>query len=213
MRSCVPAAVMGGCRDWRDLPCDVLGLVSTKLTVIEYVKFRQLLLAGDDGERFTFLNIPDGITYTLPVPNLRRKYCVGSQFGWLAVLDPLCELSLLNPITGHEIPLPSITTLPNVSANYAPDGSVSSYSYSYFGWHGNSPGNLTPAEFRGNSIIRAVLSSSPSAGRPDFTVIGFLTLASRIICTRPGSGEDKWNYYDEVSFQDVVFHRGSLFGI
>lgn len=38
--------------------------------------------------------------------------CIGSAYGWVVTVDDEeCALHLLNPITGAQLPLPSITTL------------------------------------------------------------------------------------------------------
>nr|CAD1837413.1 unnamed protein product [Ananas comosus var. bracteatus] len=196
-------------RDWTDLSSGVLAHIAARLTAIDYMAFRKvcrlwarsvsgvppsphvpylLLLGGggDDGERgneFTFLGLPGQTLHRLPVPGLRGKSCVGSQHGWLATLDPFSEPALLNPLTGQEIPLPSITTLPDIHPSYAPDGSVASY------FHLSDPTDYyfqyTPEEFRGRSFVKVAFSSSPAAGGP-LTVVALCGTPSKLAFTTAG---------------------------
>ncbi|XP_020105243.1 uncharacterized protein LOC109721845 [Ananas comosus] len=225
-------------RDWTDLSSGVLAAIAARLTAIDYMAFRKvcrlwarsvsgvppsphvpylLLLGGgggddDDGERsdeFTFLGLPGQTLHRLPVPGLRGKYCVGSQHGWLATLDPFSEPALLNPLTGQEIPLPSITTLPDIHPSYAPDGSVASY------FHFSDPTDYyfhyKPEEFRGLSFDKVAFSSSPAAGGP-LTVVALYGIASKLAFTTAGA--DRWRLHDDGwRFHDVAFRRGSLLAL
>ncbi|XP_020113213.1 putative F-box protein At4g22660 [Ananas comosus] len=228
-----------GCgRDWTALPSDLLAAIASRLTLIDYSTFCEvcqpwacsvadvppsphhpyLLLSGSDydsesSDQFVFFSLPHNTLHRLSVPGLRGKHCIGSQHGWLATLDPLSELALLNPLTSQEILLPSVATLPNVYASRAPDGSVSRYLTlsPSLPWFNFCP--LPPNLFRNASFSKVVLSSSPASG-------GSLTVAalygwSQLAFAR--AGEDRWHLYEDEypdrRYEDVAFRGGRLLAL
>ncbi|URE32443.1 hypothetical protein MUK42_36992 [Musa troglodytarum] len=69
-----------------------------------------LLLPGDSVEQHnsTFLCLADNSSFTYPpIPQLRGARCLGSHAGWLVIADRKRKVSLLNPLTGNQICLPS----------------------------------------------------------------------------------------------------------
>nr|CAD1825979.1 unnamed protein product [Ananas comosus var. bracteatus] len=80
-----------GCgRDWTALPSDLLAAIASRLTLIDYSTSAKCANPGP-------ARLPHNTLHRLSVPGLRDKHCIGSQHGWLATLDPLSELALLNP--------------------------------------------------------------------------------------------------------------------
>ncbi|OEL35938.1 hypothetical protein BAE44_0003044 [Dichanthelium oligosanthes] len=72
------------------------------------------MLAGSaDPNTATFFSFQDGRcrTASLPGPAIQRRIWIGSAHGWLVTADEECALHLLNPVTGAQLPLPSITTM------------------------------------------------------------------------------------------------------
>jgi hypothetical protein len=53
-------------------------------------------------------------TLTLPDPPVRSRHIIGSSYGWIITADERSELHLVNPITGEQIALPSVTTIEQV---------------------------------------------------------------------------------------------------
>ncbi|GJM97493.1 hypothetical protein PR202_ga14424 [Eleusine coracana subsp. coracana] len=96
---------------------------------------RQRTTSDDDSNSklsARFLSLTEGSggrTYAIrqPLPAVSDRLCIGSSpDGWLVTADNVSELHLLNPVTGAQVPLPSVTTLPYVDATS--DGRVVSYS-------------------------------------------------------------------------------------
>ncbi|KAF8695966.1 hypothetical protein HU200_036845 [Digitaria exilis] len=48
---------------------------------------------------------------SLPKPAIQRRVSISSAYGWVVTVDEECALHLLNPVTGAQLPLPSITTM------------------------------------------------------------------------------------------------------
>ncbi|XP_004967278.2 uncharacterized protein LOC101775408 [Setaria italica] len=78
-----------------------------------------------------FLSLAEGRAYAIrqPASVVSEHVCVGSSpDGWLITADASSELHLLNPVTGAQVQLPSVATLPFVDATRGADGCVESYS-------------------------------------------------------------------------------------
>ncbi|WOK92608.1 F-box protein [Canna indica] len=60
-----------------------------------------------------FFSLSENRSYTIRLPPapVHGRHWVGSSRGWLVTADDRSELHLLNPITGAQIDLPSVTTL------------------------------------------------------------------------------------------------------
>nr|CAD1830574.1 unnamed protein product [Ananas comosus var. bracteatus] len=112
-----------------------------------------------------------------------RSVSVGSGYGWLLLLDPMCNLILRNPFTGDTIRLPSL------------DGTVAL----------NYKGNLPPDHYF--LVHRAILSSDPSADR-NFLVVLFSS-ASVSRCFTWRSGDNFWTVHEHPAFfvDDIIFYE------
>ncbi|KAL6873890.1 hypothetical protein ACP4OV_013972 [Aristida adscensionis] len=121
-----------------------------------------------------FLSLADGRAYAVrqPPPAAADRLCVGSSDGWLVAADAASELQLLNPLTGAQVPLPSVTTLPFVDAARDADGRVVSYRLRCFcvpdGGGGGAdevlampPETLAPDRLRYELYEKAILVSPP----------------------------------------------------
>ncbi|TVU24023.1 hypothetical protein EJB05_26415, partial [Eragrostis curvula] len=117
------------------------------------------------GESTTVLySVTEKKAYTLRQP-IRSWYFIGSAYGWLIAADERSELHLVNPVTGDQIALPSITTIKQVTPIYDDNGALSEYS----SWPaGNSergpPSTFGLSELREYFFDKAFLSSDPSTG-------------------------------------------------
>jgi hypothetical protein len=126
--------------DWSGLPLDVLIEIAVRLTVSDWLSFgvvctawKQaaetasqsglrpkheppwLMLAGGGADLAVadFMSLSDGRrrSIALPKPAIQKRAWFGSANGWLVTVDDECALHLLNPITGAQLPLPSISTM------------------------------------------------------------------------------------------------------
>lgn len=207
-------------KEWAELPTELLGLVLQKLVLPDHARLScackswnravkekawtpkpdspWLMLPGKDNISAKFLSFSENRTYSipLPLPEIRRRVCIGSSHGWLITVYDMSEMHLLNPVTGVQIRLPSITTLPYV------------------------------CEFvdacRRLFIYKAILSSPPSAdGTGDFTVILLHNPFrlheddfSNMAITRVG--DNTWTPLSpgsHDSIADIIHHKGRLYGV
>ncbi|XP_020081488.1 F-box protein At1g10110-like [Ananas comosus] len=108
---------------------------------------------------------------------------VGSGYGWLLLLDPVCNLILRNPFTGDTIRLPSLEGTLALNCKDKP------MSQQHFLVH------------------RAILSSDPSADR-NFLVVLFSN-ASLTRCFTWRSGDNFWTVREHPEFfvDDIIFYE------
>ncbi|XP_064975024.1 F-box protein At2g05970-like [Musa acuminata AAA Group] len=66
-----------------------------------------LMLPGDNNSTAKFFSIVEKKIYNIPCPEpmIRTRIYIGSCHGWLTTVDRLCNMYLLNPLTGAQIPL------------------------------------------------------------------------------------------------------------
>lgn len=67
---------------------------------------------------------------TLLEPLLHDRFLIGSSLGLLVTVDERSEMHLVNPITGQQIALPSVTTMQHVKPICDESGAVQKYAYS-----------------------------------------------------------------------------------
>ncbi|KAJ3688050.1 hypothetical protein LUZ61_017214 [Rhynchospora tenuis] len=69
---------------------------------------------AQDSEVCYFYSIVKGKVHKIHVPELNKKWIIGSWRGWLATIDyhDVNQIGLLNPITKAQINLPPLSTLP-----------------------------------------------------------------------------------------------------
>ncbi|ONK57914.1 uncharacterized protein A4U43_C09F5570 [Asparagus officinalis] len=156
------------------------------------------MLPGEDDISAKSLSFSENRTYSipLPLPEIRRRVCIGSSHGWLVTVYDMSEMHLLNPVTGVQIQLPSITTLPYVCDYVEADRR-------YF-------------------LYKAILSLPPPAdGSGDFTVIllhnpfrlhddDFSNMAITKV------GDNSWTSLPQAchdSIADIIPHKGQLYGV
>ncbi|KAM0906660.1 hypothetical protein ACQ4PT_016627 [Festuca glaucescens] len=68
----------------------------------------------------------------LPKPPIRSRLIIGSSLGLLVTVDETAQMHLLNPITGEQTALPSVTTFQEVKPVYDGSGAVHNYEYSMY---------------------------------------------------------------------------------
>ncbi|KAF3335334.1 putative F-box protein [Carex littledalei] len=158
---------------------------------------------------FTLYSIPDKVEFEFDEPFLHEKLFIGSQYGWLMVLDQHCEPSLLNPLTGESIMLPSITTLPTVRPCHSISGDIVSYFYRYSTIRQDF--HFLDYTFdhylRQVTFIKVVVSCNPSlVSSNNFVVAALVGYGSRLVVARPG--ESRWNLLQEKQWYiDIMFRQ------
>jgi hypothetical protein len=159
-----------------------------------------------------FLSLAEGRAYAIrqPAPAARDRLCVGSSpDGWLVTADACSELSLLNPVTGAQLCLPSAATLPFVDARRGADGRVGSYGlrFSFADDDGGGcgeeealvpPETFAPDRLRYEVYEKAVVLSAPRRAPPcswgGYAVLLICQPLGRLAVARAGDAE--WTLLD-----------------
>ncbi|XP_062179125.1 uncharacterized protein LOC133883725 [Phragmites australis] len=162
----------------------------------------------EDGSKFLearFLSLSDGRSYAIrqPAPAISNRFCVGSSDGWLVTADAASELQLLNPVTGAQVTLPSVGTLPFVDAIRDSDGRAVSYNLRccFTDDDGNGeevvipPETVAPDRLRYKVYEKAILVSAPRRVTPSGSWGGYAVLLicqplHRLAIAR--AGDTKW---------------------
>ncbi|KAJ4751715.1 hypothetical protein LUZ62_086120 [Rhynchospora pubera] len=161
---------------------------------------------NDKGKNsFTLYSISDKLHFEFDEPFLHKKLFIGSQHGWLTVLDLHCDPTLLNPLTGESISLPSITTLPEVRPHHSVNGNIVSY-FCRANYRLESPFlDCTFDEYSADVTFKKVLvSSNPSISSSNFFAAALFGDGSRLMIAKPGEG--RWNLVQEEEwYKDIMF--------
>ncbi|XP_065041374.1 putative F-box protein At1g65770 [Musa acuminata AAA Group] len=205
--------------DWSNLKADALKLIADRLiiNITDYICFRcvckawratnprsrshppQLpwLVLGceDDFDRLVFYSFSDSRVHKIKLPTIGDMVVInGSSDGWLVLEDrPSSSISLLNPLTGVQIHLPS-----------AP-GQLRST-------HDNADTSITK-EFMQALIWKISMSSNPLATDQDCTMIVIASWNRALLSIRFGHDDD-WSLLDDTTvYLDVIYFKGSFYAI
>ncbi|KAJ3700385.1 hypothetical protein LUZ61_004090 [Rhynchospora tenuis] len=161
---------------------------------------------------FTFMSIPSGSLFSRRIPAFGNKLFIGSHYGWIFVLDQLSEPSIFNPFTGQEIPLPSITTIPNVHISYTSANNSHKF-YAYRKSYTSEFLEYTEESFNGCLQFQKIVAScAPSSSCSNLTVAAIFDCPESLAFVRPGEG--KWNIVEDESYSDLMFcNDGSLLAL
>ncbi|XP_073006628.1 F-box protein At2g26160-like [Typha latifolia] len=200
------------CRSWSELPGDTIQLISEKTAdVADFVRLRAvcsswrcaaqrpskmptqlpwLMLNNDNprSETRRFLCPASGEEYTLFLPEAVACKISGSSHGWLVLFRlPTGAVSLLNPFTRVQIPLPSLSSFPRKLHYDAADSEE---------YEGESEDDEEEyerkSEEEGNFYTcRVSLSSSPTMSS-DCVVMAIKENSNVFAYCRPG--DDAWTF-------------------
>ncbi|KAL6654844.1 hypothetical protein ACP70R_008309 [Stipagrostis hirtigluma subsp. patula] len=149
-------------------------------------------------------------TLTLPDPPIRSRHVIGSSYGWIVTADERCNLHLVNPITGEQITLPSVTTIEQVKPIFDDTGAVCKYEYSWYTGEGMVAENplsiFVPSELRDYLFHKAFLSSDPSTG--DYFVVLLHNPHRQLSFAR--AGDNKWTWLPPHSYYEDCLFKGGL---
>uniref|UniRef100_A0A0E0MGJ1 F-box domain-containing protein n=1 Tax=Oryza punctata TaxID=4537 RepID=A0A0E0MGJ1_ORYPU len=150
---------------------------------------------------------------TMPDPPIRSRYIIGSSYGWIITADERSELHLVNPITGDQINLPTVTTIEQVKPICDDAGVVHAYEYSWYTGGGHycpSPSTYSLGLLRKYLFWKAFLSSDPSMG--DYFVVLIHNPQAQLSFARAGS--DKWTWLPpHADYMDCLFEDGLLYAL
>lgn len=153
---------------------------------------------------------------TLPDPPIRSRYVIGSNHGWIVSADNRSELHLLNPITGDQIALPSVTTIEQVKPVFDDYGALHKYELSRYTALKvyEAPRVFDLGELREYVYLKAFLSSDPSTGNYYVVLIHYPYM--QLSFAR--AGDDKWTwlpphtYCSDCIIEEDLFYVASQDG-
>ena len=158
-------------------------------------------------------------TLALPDPPIRSREIIGSSYGWIITADERSELQLVNPITGDQIALPSVTTIEQVQPVYDDEGTLCNYEYSWYTarkWVSVSGKTsiLDLNKLRDKLFYKAFLSSDPSTG--DYFVVLIHNPHKQLSFARSGDEEWTWlpphTFYEDCQFQGALLYATTARG-
>ncbi|KAF8706564.1 hypothetical protein HU200_030847 [Digitaria exilis] len=236
-----------GAADWSELPADILGIVDGKLKFSDLFRSAAvcsswrsaarslrrhglytrpqtpclLYSTAAAGSRAVELySLADKSTYTIPLPDppIADRTIVGSYHGWLVTADTRSELHLLNPATGEQLALPSVSTIEQVNPVLDEAGNLQRYDLSFYDAEIPRKEYQPPQPFlledlRRYLYFKVVLSGDPSRG--DCVLMMIYNPYRQLAFSRVGS--NKWNWittsYRSSMYSDCIYHDGAFYAM
>uniref|UniRef100_A0A0E0J3L3 F-box domain-containing protein n=1 Tax=Oryza nivara TaxID=4536 RepID=A0A0E0J3L3_ORYNI len=205
----VPDLVRAGsvCSSWRSAYTSICSLGHCKPQQTPCL----LYTFDSDGTKSTGLySLVEKKAYVLPLQDLPNRHIIGSCYGWIVTADERSELHLVNPITGEQIALPSVTTIKQVKPIYDDDVAAAKR-YKYL-WH---TGEVTVSDSSSILYYKAFVSCDPSMGG-GYTVVLIHNPYCQLSFAR--AGDDKWTWlppysdYEDCFFKDGLLYAATLLG-
>jgi hypothetical protein len=169
--------------------------------------------AGDDVAFLYSLAEKRIYKLTLPEPLIRSRYLIGSSNGWLVTADERAELHILNPITGEQIALPSVTTIEHVKPIFDDSGAVQQCEIQqYYGEEllDYGPDVVVLDKLRDKLYVKAFVFSDSSKG------IYVVVLIHNPICqlSFAWAGDSKWTWLPPgADYEDCIYMDGFLYAV
>ncbi|RWW22960.1 hypothetical protein GW17_00012813 [Ensete ventricosum] len=216
--------------DWSELPLELLGMIYDKLSIFDYIRCKiickqwnlaskfgyhhppkpqapWLMLPGDNDFVAKCFSIVEKKIYNIPCPEpmIRRRIIIGSGYGWLTTMDELCNMYLLNPLTGAQILLPSVTTLPFVESVHDSQGQIVQFIV------GQERRRLCFFSMHILFFGKVVLSATPDADN-DFTIMMIYGLWKSLAFAR--AGDKAWtSIRSPYCYSDIIYHKAKFYTI
>ncbi|CAO2149341.1 unnamed protein product [Urochloa humidicola] len=215
----IPDLVRAGsvCTSWRDAYTNLCATQHCKLPQIPCLLYTSESM-GDRAIGLYSLAEKKSYTLTLPDPPIRSREIIGSSYGWIITADEMSELQLVNPITGDQIALPSVTTTKQVEPIFDDSGTLCKYEYLRYAadeWLSDERSEILDlGELRGWLFDKAFLSSDPSTG--DYFVMLIHNPESQLSFARAGNNVWTWLpphlFYEDCRFQGGLLYATTAFG-
>jgi hypothetical protein len=148
----------------------------------------------------------------LPEPPIRSRFLIGSSLGLLVTVDDRSEMHLVNPITGEQIALPSVTTMKHVEPICNDSGDIHKYKFSRDSAKQAFSTSIHAIwELRESFYFKAlVFNDETSTG--SFIVVLIHEPFGQLSFARVG--DDKWTWLPPYSdYQDCTYKGGLLYAV
>ncbi|RWW35282.1 hypothetical protein BHE74_00059804 [Ensete ventricosum] len=216
--------------DWSELPLELLGMIYDELSIFDYIHCKTIckqwnlaskfgyhhppkpqapwLMLPDDNEfNVKLFSIIENKIYNIPCPEpmiLKRIY-IGSCYGWVTTVDELCNMYLLNPLTGVQISLPSVTTLPFVKTVHDSQGQIAQFIV------GQERKKLSFWSMHKIFFEKVILSAAPNACN-DFTIMMIYGLWKSLAFAR--AGDKAWTpISSDFCYIDLIYYNAKFYSI
>ncbi|KAF5740900.1 F-box protein SKIP23-like [Tripterygium wilfordii] len=212
-------------RDWANLDTDLIGAIVKRLRIEDHIRLqavckgwlsalKESTFQPQPHRQIPWLALPDGNSDTcrlysltdkkihhIELPEIRERRCCGTAHGWMVMVDNSANVLLLNPLTRSQIPLPPITTFPEISE-------IGEGKYYY---PSDMQIEMQSGEFVKKSFLeKVVLSGNPSLAK-DYVVMAIYGNMQRLAFCK--EGDDKWTLleHEDQTFFDVVYWKGNFY--
>ncbi|KAF8694585.1 hypothetical protein HU200_005724 [Digitaria exilis] len=214
----IPDLVRAGsvCASWRAAYTSLCTTAHSKLQETPCLLYTSESI-GDRAMGLYSLAEKKAYTLTVPDPPIRSREVIGSSYGWIITADERSELQLLNPISGDQIALPSVTTIGQVEPIYDDAGTLCQYEYTRYAadWISETPPEILDLNaLRDYLFYKAFLSSDPSTG--DYIVVLIHLPDYQLSFARGGDVEWTWlpphTMYEDCQFQGSLLYATTALG-
>uniref|UniRef100_A0A0E0JLV2 Uncharacterized protein n=1 Tax=Oryza punctata TaxID=4537 RepID=A0A0E0JLV2_ORYPU len=136
---------------------------------------------------------------TLPAPPIQSRVWIGSANGWVVTADGECELHLLNPISGVQRSLPSITTTGYFDALPRTEGGKARRATFL------EPVEMSAEDIQSSRLLKAVPLFDPSSGK--YSIMMMHNPQNKLVFAR--EGDPKWvPLRAQYRYEDVIVYHG-----
>ncbi|KAG2588549.1 hypothetical protein PVAP13_5NG347800 [Panicum virgatum] len=211
--------------EWSSMPKELLESIGKRLAsghdaasfrsacspwraAVPFATFGPLLLLPFDpnSDTVSLYCVSEKKAFSLTLPDVRGKVPCGSSCGWLALMDEVASVTLLNPITGARVDLPP------ADEHVAAASSWERVSKVHGRWF--LPNAIKLQEMRGVFFHEIVLSVAPDAGR-ECVAMAVLASSTEVAFCRAGV-DSAWTLLDtklECSVASIVHCQDKFLAI
>ncbi|TVU24951.1 hypothetical protein EJB05_27422, partial [Eragrostis curvula] len=148
----------------------------------------------------------------LPEPPIHSRNIIGSSNGWLVTADESSELHIVNPITGEQVALPSVSTIEQVRPIFDESGALQEYELSqYYGEEEfGCPYTRAPDKLRDDLYVKAFVFFYSSRG--SYIVVLIHNPIDQL--SFAWVGDSKWTWLPpSAAYEDCIYIDGLLYAI